>query len=195
MMDVAISVDTARAEVARAAIERGAEIVNDITALRGDPEMGRVVADSGAGLILMHMQGTPETMQENPRYDDVVAEVEAFLEERIQTAEDAGIERERLCIDPGIGFGKTLDHNLALIAAAGRLRRLGVPVLLGASRKSFIGALLDLPADERLEGSLAAAVVGVLQGADVVRVHDVQATRRAVAIADALRPHCGGGET
>lgn len=188
--DVTISIDTQKAEVARRAIERGAEIVNDISALREDPAMAPLVAERGVGLVLMHMRGRPKTMQRDPQYDDVVADVETFLEERGRAAIDAGVRFEQICLDPGIGFGKTLEHNLALIGATNRLRDLGRPVLLGMSRKSFIGGLLELPVDDRVEGGLAAAVVGVLRGADILRVHDVRETRRAVIVADALRPYC-----
>ena len=185
--DIPLSIDTTKAVVARRALDRGVEIVNDITALRGDPEMAEVVAEFEAGLVLMHMLGGPRTMQDRPSYEDVVGEVEEFFEERIEAALAAGIERDCLCLDPGIGFGKRLEDNLALIAACRRFRRLGAPVLLGMSRKSFIGELLDTPIDERLEGSLAAAVAGVLHGADIVRVHDVAETRKALAVADALK--------
>lgn len=188
--DIPISVDTTKAEVARRALERGVEIINDISSLQADPEMGKVVAGSGAGLILMHMIGTPQTMQNNPQYEDVVADVESFLEVRLEAAQRMGIESECLCVDPGIGFGKTLDHNLALLGAGWRFRALGVPVLVGASRKSFIGKLLNATPDDRLEGSVAAAVAAVLNGADIVRVHDVAETRKACAIADALKPYC-----
>ena len=187
-IETPISVDTTKAEVARHAIKAGADIVNDITAL-GDPEMATVVADSGAGLVLMHMQGEPKTMQEAPRYRDVLGEVEFFLRGRIRTACEAGVDLEQVCIDPGIGFGKRLEDNLALIAAGWRLRRLGVPVLLGMSRKSFIKAISDVEIDQRLEGSLASAVAGVVLGADIVRIHDVAETRRAIEIADALKPY------
>lgn len=186
--DIPLSIDTCKAEVARRAIERGVEIVNDITALRGDAGMAGVVAASGAGLVLMHMKGAPKTMQAAPHYDDVAAEVEAFFEERLVAAENAGIDTAQICLDPGIGFGKRLEDNLALVAAGWRFRELGLPVLVGASRKAFIGALLDLPVGERLEGSLAAAVAAVLGGADIVRVHDVAQTRRALAVADAVKP-------
>jgi dihydropteroate synthase len=193
--DVPLSIDTTKAEVARRALEHGVEIVNDVSALRADPEMGRVVADSRAGLILMHMQGSPATMQVAPHYDDVVEEVGGFLEERIEAAQRLGIETDRICIDPGIGFGKNLEHNLELVAAGWRLRALGTPVMIGVSRKSFIGKLLGAAPGERLEGSLAAAVAAVLQGADVVRTHDVAETRRACAMADALKPYCIQPET
>jgi dihydropteroate synthase len=185
--EVPISVDTVKAEVGRRAIEAGACILNDITALRGDPAMAPLAARTGAGVVLMHMQGAPRTMQQAPAYADVVSEVEAFFRERIAAAEQAGIRPETICLDPGVGFGKRLEHNLALIRAGGRFGELGCPLFLGLSRKSFIGALLDLPVEQRLEGSLAAATAAVLYGAHIVRVHDVAATRRAVAVADALK--------
>jgi len=184
--EIPISVDTVKAEVGRRALEAGACILNDITALRGDPDMATLAARTGAGVVLMHMQGEPRTMQQAPVYEDVVAEVEAFFRERSEAAVGAGIRPEAICLDPGVGFGKRLEHNLALIRAGRRFGELGCPLFLGLSRKSFIGALLDLPVEERLEGSLAAATAAVLHGAHIVRVHDVAATRRAVTIADAL---------
>lgn len=188
--DAPISVDTTKAQVARRALEAGADIVNDITALGGDPEMAEVVAEQGAGLVLMHMRGKPKTMQQAPHYLDAVGEIEDYLRYRIEGARAAGVDLEQICVDPGIGFGKRLEDNLALIAAGWRLRRLGTPVLLGMSRKSFIGTLSnELPPSERLEGSLAAAAAGALLGADIVRAHDVGATRRALAVADGLKPY------
>ncbi len=186
-VSVPISVDTSKAPVAAAAMEAGAAMVNDVTALRGDPAMAGVVARSGAALVLMHMQGEPRTMQAAPRYGDVVAEVSAFLRERIEAAVGAGIPREQVLVDPGIGFGKTLEHNLEVLRRLGEFRALGRPILVGPSRKSFLGALLDLPIGERLEGTLAAATACVLRGALVVRAHDVRAAVRAVSVAAALR--------
>ena len=186
-----VSVDTSKAEVAEAAIEAGAAIVNDVTAL-ADSRMGAVCAATGVGVILMHMLGTPRTMQDDPRYDDVVADVGDFLEARIAAAEEAGIERGRIMVDPGIGFGKTLDHNLELIRGVGALReRLGCPIVLGASRKRFIGALTGRDVDERLGGTIATNVIGCLNGADVLRVHDVAATRDALEVAAVV---AGGAE-
>jgi dihydropteroate synthase len=181
-----LSVDTRRAAVAEAAVSSGADIVNDVTA-GIDREMFRVVAAAGAGLVLMHMQGEPKTMQVDPRYDDVVGEVRAFLRERLDTAVAAGIGRDRLAVDPGIGFGKNLQHNLDLLHSIGSFRELGVPVLAGVSRKRFIGELsgVDDPAG-RLEGSVAAAVWCATQGVDVVRVHDVGPTVRALRVAEAI---------
>jgi dihydropteroate synthase len=182
----AVSVDTRKPEVARAALGAGACMVNDITAGRA-PGMLDVVATEGAGIVLMHMLGEPRTMQEDPRYDDVVAVVHGFLRERIEAAVFAGIPEERVCIDPGIGFGKNVDHNLALVRSVPALRLLGAAVMVGASRKRFIGVLtgVDEPTD-RLEGSLAVAVLAAAYGADLVRVHDVAATLRALKVADAV---------
>jgi dihydropteroate synthase len=187
-----ISIDTRKPEVARAALEAGARIVNDTRGGR-DPAMLETVATTGAGVVLMHMLGEPQTMQDDPRYDDVVAEVTEFLRERIEAAVFAGIPEERICIDPGIGFGKNVDHNLALLRSVPALRPLGAAVMIGASRKRFIGVLTgsENPAD-RLEGSLAVAVLAASLGADVVRVHDVAATVRALQVTDAVvreRPH------
>jgi dihydropteroate synthase len=185
--DIPISIDTTKAAVAREALAAGADIINDITALTGDPDMINVAAQSGCGVVLMHMQGTPRTMQTDPHYDDCVSEINDYLQKRIESCIEAGIDKTRICIDPGIGFGKRLEDNLDLVASGNALRQLGVPVLIGASRKGFIGTLTNARVDERLEGSLAVAVASVLAGADIVRVHDVAPTRRAVLMADAMR--------
>jgi dihydropteroate synthase len=181
-----LSVDTRAAVVARDALAAGADVVNDVSA-GADPDMFGVVAVAGAGMVLMHMRGEPRTMQSDPRYDDVVAEVRGFLAERLETAVAAGIGRDRLTVDPGIGFGKNLQHNLDLLHAIGSFRELGVPVLAGVSRKRFIGELsgADDPAD-RLEGSVAAAVWCATQGVHVVRVHDVGSTVRALRVVEAI---------
>ncbi|MGQ0669091.1 MAG: dihydropteroate synthase [Actinomycetota bacterium] len=184
-VDVPISVDTRKHKVAAAALGAGATIVNDVCA-GADPEMFAVVRDAGAGMVLMHMRGEPKTMQEAPHYDDVVAEVKEFLRERLEAAVFAGIEPERLCVDPGIGFGKNLEHNLLLMRDISAFLELGRPVLVGPSRKSFIGMLLDLPSDERVEGTAAAAAWLAGQGAHVVRVHDVKEIGRVVRIVDAI---------
>jgi len=181
-----LAVDTASAEVAARALELGARVVNDVTAL-SDPGMAQVVARSGAGLVLMHMAGTPATMQQDPRYDDVAREVRGHLAGRLEAARQAGIAAEQVALDPGIGFGKTVAHNFELLARLGELTALDRPVLVGVSRKSFLGRILDLPVDQRLEGGLAATAVAVFLGARVVRTHDVAATVRAVRVADALR--------
>ena len=181
-----LSVDTRKPEVASAALHAGASVVNDIAGGRNSALL-ETVSRTGAGVVLMHMLGEPKTMQDDPRYDDVVAEVHEFLRERIEAAVFAGIPEERICIDPGIGFGKTVDHNLALLRAVPALRILGAAVMVGASRKGFIGTLTGVedPA-ARLEGSLAVAVLAAAHGADLVRVHDVEPTVRALKVADAV---------
>jgi dihydropteroate synthase len=185
---VPISVDTCKAAVARAALEAGAHAINDITALRGDPDLAGVVRAFGAGVVLMHMQGTPATMQQAPSYADVVAEVVAFLEARLQAAAELGIAGPQVVLDPGIGFGKTVRHNLELLANLDRLSRLGRPVCLGVSRKGFLGSVLGRPAGQRLAGSLAAACYALARGtAQLVRVHDVAETRDAVVLLGALQ--------
>jgi dihydropteroate synthase len=186
--DVPVSIDTAKAEVARVALELGAEMVNDITALRGDPAMAGVVGESGAYLCLMHMQGAPRTMQLEPRYDDVVAEVAAFLEDRLRVAVDAGISEDRICVDPGIGFGKTVEQNFELVRRLDELAALGRPVLVGLSRKSSLGRVLGDPQATTgpLSASLAAAVTAYERGATILRVHDVRETVEALAVAQAV---------
>ena len=184
--DVPVSVDTRKAAVARAALAAGAAIVNDVSAGRDDPDLLGVAAEAGAPLVLMHMQGTPATMQDDPRYDDVLAEVEAFLQERCTAAEAAGVAPDALVVDPGIGFGKRDEHNYALLAGLARLTRLGHPVLVGTSRKGFIGRALDLPVEERLEGTAATVVWAVERGARIVRVHDVAPMVRTVRMTEAL---------
>lgn len=182
-----LSVDTTKAEIARRALEEGASIINDISGLRFDPEMAQVVARHEAGLVLMHMRGDPRTMQQDPVYDDVTAEVAAFLSAAAAEAERRGVKRGQILIDPGIGFGKTVEHNLTLLRRLPDLAAAGYPIVIGASRKSFIGKVLGLEVRDRLEGSLAAHVIAALAGAHLVRAHDVQATVRAVRLADAVR--------
>src|SRR5436305_6600780 len=181
-----ISVDTSKAAVAAAALDAGAEIVNDVTALRGDPDMAPLCAERGATVVLMHMLGEPRTMQEDPRYEDVVAEVKAFLAERLQAAVAAGIDEERVWLDPGIGFGKTGAHNMELLRRLGDLRELGRPLVVGTSRKSFIGKVDGSPADQRLGGTIASSVLAAAEGADVLRVHDVAEVRQALTVAAAI---------
>ena len=182
-----LSVDTADSVVAGRALAMGVEVINDISAL-GDPRMGPVVAAARAGVVLMHMRGTPADMQNAPRYGDAPAEVAAWLEERLEVAKAAGIAAEAIALDPGIGFGKTVEHNLDLLARISAVVSLGRPVLVGVSRKSFLGRLLDeAPVHERLEGGLAAAAIAVFEGATIVRTHDVAATVRAVRTAQAIR--------
>ena len=185
-VDVLISIDTYKAEVARQALAAGAHVVNDITALRGDGDMASVVARMQAGLILMHIKGTPRTMQQAPAYADVVSEVRVSLQESIQTAEAEGIPAERIIIDPGIGFGKTTAHNLELLKRLEEFRSLNKPLLIGTSRKSFIGNILGLPVTERVEGTAATVCWAIAHGADIVRVHDVKANVRAARMTDAL---------
>jgi dihydropteroate synthase len=182
---VPVSVDTAKAEVARRALEAGAVMVNDVTALRGDPELAGVVAGSDAYLCLMHMQGEPRTMQADPRYEDVVAEVTAFLEERLRFAVGAGIGEERICLDPGIGFGKTVEHNLELLRRLDAIAALGRPVLVGVSRKSTLARLIGEPTGSTA-ASLSAAVLAYERGASILRVHDVREHVDALAVAAAL---------
>ncbi len=184
---VQISVDTSKFEVADVVLQEGATLINDVTGLRKGKQMSETVSRHGAGIVIMHMQGTPESMQNNPEYNDVGTEVLSFLRESVKTAESAGIIPESIAVDPGIGFGKTLNHNLALIARLGQLKELKKKILLGVSRKSFIGKILDLEVEDRLEGSLAAGIAGVMNGADILRVHDVAATVRAVRVAQAIR--------
>jgi dihydropteroate synthase len=186
-VNVPISIDTYKAQVARAALSEGADLVNDISALRFDPQMAVLVAAEKVPVVLMHMQGTPRTMQAAPCYSDVLREVQEFLTARFHFAIEAGIERENIIIDPGIGFGKTLDHNLTLLRGLPALATLEQPLLVGASRKAFIGKILGLEADERLEGSLAAAIAAVFGGAHIVRVHDVKETCKAIRVVDAIR--------
>lgn len=181
-----ISIDTSKAEVARQAIEAGAAMVNDVTALLGDPEMAGVVADAGVPVVLMHMRGTPETMQRSPRYRALMEELLCFFRGRIAAAVAAGIDRHRIVIDPGIGFGKTVAHNLEILNRLKLLARLNRPILIGPSRKSFLGRLIDQSVDQRLEGTAAAVTAAVLHGAEVVRVHDVAEMVRVVRVADAI---------
>jgi len=184
---VALSIDTTRATVAAAALDAGAVLVNDVSAGREDPAVLGLVAERGAAVCLMHMRGQPRDMQDDPRYDDVVGEVEGFLEARARAAAAAGVPAARVLLDPGIGFGKTLEHNLALLRALPRLRALGHPLVVGLSRKGMIGALTGRPLDDRLAGSIGGALAAVAGGADVVRVHDVRETVDALAVWRAVR--------
>ncbi|NOY52496.1 MAG: dihydropteroate synthase [Deltaproteobacteria bacterium] len=181
-----ISVDTCKASVARAALDAGAHMINDISGLRFDPEMASLVAERDVPVVLMHILGTPKDMQQDPSYEDVVGEVLAYLEGSMEIGRAAGMRDEQMILDPGIGFGKRLQDNLDLLKHLSEFKVLGRPLLLGTSRKSMIGAILDLPVAERMEGSLATAVLGVLNGANLVRVHDVRETARAVRMADAV---------
>jgi dihydropteroate synthase len=185
-LDIRVSVDTSKASVATVALRAGATFVNDVTALRGDPDIAGVIADHGAECCLMHMRGDPRTMQADPRYEDVVSDVKEFLESRLAFAVSQGIELERIMLDPGIGFGKTLEHNLELIRRLDELVEIGRPVVIGTSRKSFLGKLTgrDDP-DERLAGTIASCVIAYERGATVFRVHDVAPVHDALAVAAA----------
>jgi dihydropteroate synthase len=181
-----ISIDTSKAAVAEAALDVGASMVNDVTALRGDPELADVCAEAGCEVVLMHMLGDPRTMQENPTYDDVVNDVKAFLAERIEFAVSRGIDEARIWIDPGIGFGKTVEHNLELHRRLGELAELGPPIAFGSSRKSFIGKLTGAEVDQRLGGTIASNLIAWMNGARLLRVHDVGPVREALTIAEAI---------
>jgi dihydropteroate synthase len=186
--EVPVSIDTSKAEVARRALELGAEMVNDVTALRADPGLAEVVAEADAYLCLMHMRGEPRTMQADPRYDDVAAEVAAFLEERLRAAVAAGVPEERICLDPGIGFGKTVEHNLELVRRLDVLVAIGRPVVIGFSRKSTLGRLLGDPQARTgtAAASVGAAVAAYERGATILRVHDVREHVEALTIASAV---------
>jgi len=185
-IDIPISVDTYKPIVAEESLLAGAKIINDITGIQKYQEMAEVISRHKAGVIVMHMQGTPMTMQKNPSYENVVEEVKIFLANSIKISETAKICPDQIVVDPGIGFGKSQKHNLDLLKNLNKLGQLGKPILLGISRKSFIGNILGLPAKDRLEGSLGASVIGVLKGASIIRTHDVKETRNAVKIAEAI---------
>ncbi len=185
-LDVPISIDTYKAKVAREALNAGAQMINDISALRFDPELKRVAASYNVPVVLIHIQGTPRTMQENPWYEDVIGEITAYLKESIQIATDAGIDGEKIIIDPGIGFGKRLEDNLNILKNLKKFSILNCPILIGCSRKSFIGKILNLPLEERLEGSLAALAVAVINGVHLVRVHEVKESKRVASMVDAI---------
>lgn len=184
--DTLISIDTYRSETAREAVLAGAHMVNDISAFTMDKDMAGVVADKGVSVVLMHMQGTPENMQENPQYENVVDEIYQYIDRKAESAINIGVSPEKIIIDPGIGFGKTLEHNLSILNKISEFRVMGYPVMIGASRKSFIGSILDLPVEERLEGSLAVAVWSAINGVNILRVHDVAETVRSVKIARSI---------
>lgn len=186
---VPISIDTTKSGVARRGLECGAGMINDISAFRFDPEMASVVSRAGASVVLMHMQGRPRDMQADPVYGNVVGEVADFLSERAAFAEGKGIPGEKIILDPGIGFGKTLAHNLEIMANLEVFCKLGYPVMVGPSRKSFIGKILDLPVRERLEGTAAAVAVSVLGGASLIRVHDVRSMRRVIRVSEEIRKY------
>jgi dihydropteroate synthase len=183
---VPVSIDTSKASVAAAALDAGAVIVNDVTALRADPELASLCADRDCEVVLMHMLGTPRTMQDDPRYDDVVDVVKSFLVARISAAMEAGIDERRIWVDPGIGFGKTVAHNVELLRRLDELRELGRPVVVGTSRKSFLGKLTGREIDQRLGATVASNVLAVAAGVDVIRVHEVAVAREAIAVAETV---------
>jgi dihydropteroate synthase len=185
-LDVPVSIDTYKEEVAREALDSGANIVNDISGLRNSPGMAKLVAEREVPAIIMHMQGQPRNMQMEPSYEDVVREITDFFRAQVKVAMDAGVADDRIILDPGIGFGKTVEHNLEIIRGFEKFRDLGFPLLIGTSRKSFIGKILDVETDGRLEGTIASTVAGVMNGADFVRVHDVRELRKAMIITDRI---------
>jgi len=186
-VDIPISVDTTKARVASEAIKGGAEIINDISAMRFDGQMSQVAADTGAGVILMHMRGMPKSMQTGSLdYQSLIDDIMSFLEERLRMAESSGVERERTMVDPGIGFGKTVADNMRLLKHLARFQEIGRPILTGVSRKSFIGGVIGGEPQERLEGTAAAVVISIMNGTSVVRVHDVKVMKKVVTMADAI---------
>lgn len=184
--DVLISVDTTKSDVARAALEEGADIINDISSFRFDPEMISLAAQKKVPVVLMHMKGMPKTMQVNPHYVDVLKDVKDFIKEKIEEAQSQDIKKEKIILDPGIGFGKRVQDNLKLINHLDFLEEFERPILVGISRKSFIGKILDLPPEERLEGTIASAILSIIHGAHILRVHDLEAVKRAVKVAEAI---------
>jgi dihydropteroate synthase len=192
-MGIPISVDTYKSEVARIALQEGASLINDISGLRLDPALAEVVARAGAGLVIMHMKGNPRDMQKSPHYDCLMGEIMAYLQEGITLAESAGVGPETIAVDPGLGFGKDLGHNVTLLRRLRELKCLGKPILVGPSRKSFIGRILDLPVDDRVEGTAAAVAWAICKGASMVRVHDVREMKRVALMVDTLRDgNCEG---
>lgn len=184
--DVWISIDTIKSAVAREALNAGAHIINDISGLRSDPLMAKVAIEFDVPVIVMHMKGNPQNMQENPVYDDVIAEISEYFKERIESLTGEGISIDKIIIDPGIGFGKTVDHNLRILNKLKEFEHLGRPVMIGVSRKSYIGKVLDLPVDERLIGTAASVAISIDRGAHIVRIHDVREIKMAAGITDAI---------
>ncbi|MBI3813658.1 MAG: dihydropteroate synthase [Nitrospinae bacterium] len=184
---ISISVDTYKSSVARWALDNGAAMINDISGFRLDPDMAKAVSIYEAPVVLMHTYGRPKTMQDNPQYKSLLDDIIAYLKDSIKIGLDAGIGMDRFIVDPGIGFGKTLPHNLEILSGLSRLKEIGRPILIGPSRKSFIGKILNLPAEERLEGTAAAVAIAILNGANIVRVHDVKEMARVAKIADAVK--------
>lgn len=190
LTNIPLSIDTRKVAVAQMALDLGAVMVNDVSALQDDPHMAQLVQESGAGVVLMHRQGHSVIMQKAPHYDDVVSEIRAFLAERVLMAQSMGIPADHIIVDPGVGFGKTLNHNLKILANIGEFLQLGQPVLIGLSRKAFIGELTGKSVDEREMGNAAALATAVWQGAHILRVHDVGAMNDAIRVAQALRNSC-----
>lgn len=187
IIKIPISIDTYKSHVAERALELGASLINDISAMRMDSDMAKVAAQKNVPIVLMHMQGKPQTMQLNPHYESLIDEIKIFFRERIDYAISAGIKAENIILDPGIGFGKTLEHNLKIIKSLDRFRSLGFPILIGTSRKSMIGNILNLPPKQRLEGTSATVTASILNGAHIIRVHDVKEIKRVVVMADAIK--------
>lgn len=187
ILKIPISIDTYKAPVAKEAIQAGASIINDISGLRYDPDMASVASEYGVPVVIMHIKGTPRDMQVNPVYQDLIGEILDYLKEGISIALKAGVDESRIIVDPGIGFGKTVEHNLEIINRLDEFKSLGMPILFGPSRKSFIGKILDLPVDNRLEGTAAAVAIGIIKGADIVRVHDVRSMVRVARMSDAIK--------
>jgi len=186
LIQVPISIDTYKSRVAKEALDSGASMVNDISGLRFDQGMKKVIAEYDVPVVLMHVQGTPKNMQENPKYENLFEDIKSYLNQSISMAEEAGIGEDKIIIDPGIGFGKTLDDNLRILKNLVEFKSLGKPVMIGVSRKSFIGKILDLPTDERLEGSLASMAIAIMNGANILRVHDVKESKRVAKLVDAI---------
>ncbi len=186
IINIPISIDTYKAKVAEAAVKAGASIINDISALRFDPEMGSVVKEAGVPVILMHMKGTPGNMQDNPVYNDLMGEIITFFNEAVDNAVKTGIEKDMIILDPGIGFGKSFSHNLMIIRDFQKLADLGLPLLLGSSRKAFIGKILDKPPEQRDTGTMATVAAGILNGAHIVRVHNCRMAKETVKVIDAI---------
>jgi len=184
--DALISVDTTKSEVLKSALDAGADILNDISGMRFDPKIGELASKKDIPVIIMHMKGTPRNMQESPEYGNVIQEIKAFLEQRVTDALTAGIKKNKIIIDPGIGFGKRLKDNLKIISNLSAFNELGFPILIGVSRKSFIGDLLDLSPEKRIEGTIASSLISILQGAHILRVHDVSSLKKAVIVAEAI---------
>ena len=183
---IPVSVDTTKSAVAEAVLENGASIINDISGLQSDPNMADTIAEKNAGVVIMHMKGTPETMQKNPAYDDLIKDITNYLKKSVSIAESAGISPDKIAVDPGIGFGKTIKHNLEILGRLNNFKSLKKPILIGVSRKSFIGNIQNLPVEDRLEGSLTAGLMAVLNGAQILRVHDVKETRQMLDLVKAI---------